>query len=418
MSAVPQPLPRISKFEELGFGLFLHYGLYSLLGRGEWAQHAEQIPFQEYAQLADQFTAQNFDGRSYARLARQAGMRYACLTTRHHDGFSLYDTRGLDPFDAPHSAARRDLVAEFVDGCRKEGIVPFFYHTTLDWRWDTTRCDENKFNEYLAYLNQSVEILCTHYGEVGGLWFDGNWSRKGADWKESELYATIRKHQPEAIIVNNTGMSARGAVGNPEIDSVTFEQDLPRAPDRSGYPKYLAGEMCETINVHWGVGHRDFNFKSPAELIRNFALCRKVGANYLLNVGPQADGSIGEYEKAALHIVGRWIDQAGTSVFKGKPTEYQCMGQDFILRSGEDLYYFALNLSTGGSSDVVIGRGNGPRVIRGLDLPLARISWLDGAGDVSFLQDTDKDLLVLNCEGFPYGSNLVVRVARLIPKAN
>ena len=134
---IPQPLPRIARFEELGFGLFLHFGLYSLLGKGEWVQDFEKIPVQQYERLAERFTVEKFDARAMARLCRDAGMRYACLTTRHHDGFSLYDARGLSAFDAPHSAAGRDLVAEFVEGCRAEGIVPFLYHTTLDWRWDS-----------------------------------------------------------------------------------------------------------------------------------------------------------------------------------------------------------------------------------------------------------------------------------------
>ena len=142
-------------------------------------------------------------------------MRYICLATRHHEGFSLYDTQGLTDFDALHSPAKRDLVAEFVEGCRMYDIVPFFYHTTLDWYQENF---EKDFDVYLDYLNKSIEILCTHYGPIGGFWFDGNWSKLDADWKENRLYATIRKLQPEAIIVNSTGLFAQGALGNPEID--------------------------------------------------------------------------------------------------------------------------------------------------------------------------------------------------------
>src|SRR5690606_19349677 len=115
---------------------------------------------------------------------RECGMRYITLTARHHDGYSLYNTRGLSRFDAPNTAPGRDLIADFVDGCRAEGITPFLYHTTLDWQWDTQQCSEERFREYLDYLHSSVEVLCMHYGELGGLWFDGNWSRPDADWKE------------------------------------------------------------------------------------------------------------------------------------------------------------------------------------------------------------------------------------------
>lgn len=411
---IPTPLPRLAKFENLGFGLFLHYGLYSILGKGEWIQDFEKIPCEEYAKLAGQFTAEGFDGRAIGKLCREAGMRYACLTTRHHEGFSLYDTRGLDDFDAPHSAAKRDLVADFVEGCRVEGIVPFLYHTTLDWRWDSAHCDDAKFEEYLDYLNASVEILCTQYGEIGGLWFDGNWSRPVADWKEDRLYATIRKYQPEAIIVNNTGLGALGAFGHPELDSTTFEQGLPTAPDRTGWPKYLAGEMCETMNAHWGVGARDFLYKSPSELIEHLAACRKVGANYLLNVGPQVDGSIGEYERAALRMVGRWMEMAGDIVYRGKPVPVACQGHDFVLEMDGRLYYFAHHLAVEGSSHVVAGgAGNGPRNIVGLDCKISSARWLDNDGPIPILQSDTGSLVTLDCKGYDYGSNLVVRVAEL-----
>ena len=145
-------------------------------------------------------------------------------------GLFSYDTCGLSDFDAPHSPAGRDLVREFVEACRIHDVVPFFYHTTVDWY--NKDFDEN-FDRYLEYLRKSVEILCKNYGKIGGLWFDGNWSKPGADWKEKELYATIRKYQPEAMIINNTGISNQGAVGEAEIDAVTFEQDNPVPMNRA-----------------------------------------------------------------------------------------------------------------------------------------------------------------------------------------
>ena len=187
-----------------------------------------------YQKLKDSFTAEGFDAERIALCAKNAGCKYIVLTTRHHEGFSLYDTCGLSDFDAPHSPAGRDLVREFTDACRRHGLVPFFYHTTLDWY---NKDFENDFGSYLEYLRKSVEILCTNYGKIGGLWFDGNWSKPDADWKESELYATIRKHQPEAIIVNNTGLHARGARGEQEIDVVTFEQGRPAPMNREGMSK-------------------------------------------------------------------------------------------------------------------------------------------------------------------------------------
>ena len=132
---IPQPLPRIVRFEKLGFGMFIHWGLYSQLEQGEWIQAYNAIPFAEYKKLAETFTAKDFDADAIACLAKEAGMKYIVLTTRHHDGFSLYDTCGLNDFDALHTPAGRDLVAEFVAACRKYDLIPFFYHTTMDWYW-------------------------------------------------------------------------------------------------------------------------------------------------------------------------------------------------------------------------------------------------------------------------------------------
>ena len=131
--AIPTPLPRIAEFENFGFGMFIHWGLYSQLGRGEWVMNLEKIPKDEYKKLFNTFTASKFDAREIARTAKAAGMKYIILTSRHHDGFSLYDTKGLCDYDAPHSPAGRDLIGEYVEACNAEGIRPLFYHTTLDW---------------------------------------------------------------------------------------------------------------------------------------------------------------------------------------------------------------------------------------------------------------------------------------------
>ncbi len=199
--SIPKAKQYILDFEQLGFGMFIHWGLYSQLGAGEWVYKLHKMNMEEYRRLKDSFTAEGFDAEKIALCAKNAGCKYIVLTTRHHEGFSLYDTCGLNDFDAPHSPAGRDLVREFVDACHRHDIVPFFYHTTLDWY---NKDFEDNFDKYLEYLRASVEILCRNYGKIGGLWFDGNWSKPDADWKEKELYATIRKYQPEAIIVNNT----------------------------------------------------------------------------------------------------------------------------------------------------------------------------------------------------------------------
>ena len=411
---IPKPSARVARFEKLAHGMFVHWGLYSQLGQGEWIQHLKPVPQREYDKLKETFTAADFDARALARLARAAGMRYITLTTRHHEGFSLYDTRGLSDFDAPHSPAGRDLVAEFVDGCRAEGIVPFLYHTTLDWRWNSHRCNARAFAKYLDYLHTSVEVLCRHYGPIGGLWFDGNWSRGDVDWKVDRLYRLIRKYQPEALIINNTGLSERGKVGHPEIDSVTYEQGLPQPVDRRGAPKYLTGEMCQTLNAHWGTATRDFNYLSTGQIIQNLCLSRKVGANYLLNLGPTAQGGIPELEAALLRKVGQWVALHTVPIYAGRPVAAECLGRDFVLQAGNKLYYFAFDLGIAGHGDVTVARGGpGLRVIAGLNQRIRAARWLDNGEALALTHDRRQAITTLRCTGFPYGTQWVVRVAEL-----
>lgn len=391
--------------------MFVHYGLYSIPGKGEWIQENHKIPKSQYITLKEKFTAEHFDAAAIAALARKAGMKYICLTTRHHDGFSLYDTRGLCDFDAVHSPAGRDLVAEFVEGCRSEGIIPFFYHTTLEWYQESF---ENDFNAYLDYLIKSVELLCTNYGEIGGLWFDGNWSKPDANWREDELYATIRKHQPHAIIVNNTGLEAQGVAGHPEIDCVTFERGTPMAMNRDGMQKYVAAEMCEVLNKHWGIAENDFNYISPKEVIERLCACRKVGANCLLNVGPMADGRIPDYEAALLTKVGKWIDLCGPSFYEGKPSQMISSGNDFALEYHGKTYLFIYKLAIDGDSNVVIGDAtNRPRTFTDTGKTISSVKWLDNNEKLEFDQDTTNQLFTIKPTMYPYGTDLVVRVAEV-----
>ncbi len=405
---IPIPEKRIKEFEELGMGMFVHWGLYSQMGIGEWAMKLRNIPKEEYVKLFDTFTASDFNAEELVLTAKAAGAKYIVLTTRHHEGFSLYDTCGLNEYDAPHSPAGRDLVREYVDACNKHGIIPFFYHTTLDWWNDLYNTD---FDAYLEYLNDSVEILCKNYGKIGGLWFDGNWDKKDADWKEDALYAVIRKHQPDAIIVNNTGLHARGAAGNCEIDSVTFEQGRPTPMDREGMTKYLAAEMCETINDHWGYGSCDFNSKSSARLIETFCACRKVGANYLLNIGPTEQGGIEPLQKYTMKALGDWIKIHEAPARYAKPCGVVGNGDDFALKLDNKLYFFVHGLKIGGDENVTVTcGGDNDRAFSGVNQKIKSIKWMDNGEQLNFVQNGDGDFTFAATK-FPYGVNLVVRVA-------
>ena len=426
--SIPVALPRIAEFEKMGFGMFLHWGLYSQLGQGEWAQAVQEIPFCQYRKLAETFTAEDFDSDAIVSLARDAGMKYIVLTTRHHDGFSLYDTKGLNDFDALHTPAGRDLIAEFVTSCRKYDIVPFFYHTTMDWYWRGSRMlndsvftqytrviEEEEFQTYLDYLCDSVELLCRNYGKIGGLWFDGNWSRPQSDWQESRLYGMIRKYQPDAIIVNNTGLQALGKTGHPEIDSVTYENNAAKPMNREGMEKYLAAEVCKTMNSHWGIGKDDISFLSPQQVVERLCHSRGCGANFLLNFGPTPQGGIPEYEKAVLHLVSKWMKWFGEAIYETRPEpEIKCQGRDFVLRKGKELFYFAFDLGIGGHVNVTADlQGPGLRSIDNLKEKITSVCWMDNGEALSFAQSAEEGIAAIRCTGFPYGTHTGVRVMRI-----
>lgn len=409
--SIPIPEKRVAEFENFGLGMFVHWGIYSQLGQGEWIMNIANIPKEEYCKLADSFDPCKYDPRKWVEIAKAAGARYITLTTRHHDGFSLYDTCGLCDYDAPHHLGGRDLVREFVDACREGGIVPIFYHTTLDWYQESFNDD---FPKYLQYLRDSVEVLCSNYGKIGGMWFDGNWSKPaGTDWEEDKLYEVIRRHQPDAIIVNNTGLGARGEVGNVELDSVTFEQGRPTPMDREGHKKYVAAEMCHTMNDHWGYGSCDLNYKSLPELIETLCACRKVGANYLLNVGPTGEGEIVMMQEALLRELGVWVKTCGESIYRGKPSKiHAAQSKNFALEADGKAYLFIHNMCVLGDANVTVnGDGLGPKDFDRVKRRVKSVRWTDNGEELAFSQDGEH--LVMNATGFPYGKNFVVRVAEV-----
>jgi alpha-L-fucosidase len=395
----------ISRYEQSGFGLFLHWGLYSQVGQGEWYWNYHKPDPAQYVKMMESFTAEDFDADKWVAWAKKNGVRYICLTTRHHEGFSLYDTRGLNEYDAPHSAAKRDLVKEFSDACDKYGMGKFFYHTTLDW-WHPDF--EGNWEGYQQYLRDSVRLLCTHYGKVDGLWFDGNWSKPERDWQEDALYGMIRELQPECIIVNNSSINAVGAAGHPMTDVITFEQGNPST--NKSTDRYRALEVCDTMNSHWGIGNFDLSYHSPAAVIERLVNCRKVGANLLMNIGPTAQGGLPEYERATFDLVGRWCELCPPALTRARPTSLETKGPNFILQDGSTYYYFCHNIEIFGNTHLHSGeRGTGWQTVSGKLPKVKTIRWVDNHEALEFKQDGD--LLSLCATPFPYGQQLIVRIA-------
>ena len=403
----------IKEFENLGFGMFVHFGIYSVLAKGEWAKLGHNIPDEEYYVLMEKFDPKPDWARELVLTAKNAGCKYITLTTRHHDGFSLYDTCGLSTVDSVHAKCGRDLVREFVDACNDQGIIPFFYHTLRDWYQETYRTD---FPAYLKYLRDSVEILCTKYGKIGGFWFDGMCDKPDADWEEDALYSCIRKYQPETMIINNTGLAARGALGHIELDSVTFERGKPQPLNMEGVPKYVASEMCEIFGDHWGYAEEDLNFKSPARMIEELAECRKYGANMLINVGPMGDGSLRAIDSATLGIMGQWVNYYEEAIRKPRPTgiEIENKPNDFLLKDGKNYYLFCFKLPMRGDIHVTWYEDTNYTDTFELEEEVVSINWMDNGADVNFIKEGNK--ISVCTEPCVYGRSLVVRVAKIVCK--
>lgn len=387
--SIPVPAKYIADFEKRGFGMFIHWGLYSQLAQGEWTMNLHHISQEKYNELFNNFTAEDFDAKKIVALAKQAGMKYITLTTRHHDGFSLYDTRGLTDYDVMHTPCGRDLVKEFVEACREEDILPILYHTTLDWVHPDF---DNDFDAYLEYLSKSVEILCTHYGKIGGLWFDGNWSKRDADWKLDEFYGMIRRLQPDAMIINNTGLSRQGEAGHPELDSVTFEQGQATPMDREGKAKYITAEMCQTMNRHWGIAAHDLDYKSPRQMIERLCHARKVGANYLLNIGLTGQGGVTKMTEALLEVIGQWTAMAKDSLYDGKVCDIRCSHEkDFVLEKDGAAYVYVHDLPLLGPKDVVAAyeSTDEDHSLSNLHRKVKSIRWIDNGEELLFSQTED-----------------------------
>jgi len=392
---------RIEDFEKTGLGMFVHFGIYSLYGKGEWARYSLKVPEKEYEALAASFDPEPDWAEKLVLTAKKAGCGYITLTARHHDGFSLYDTKGLSDFDAMHAKCSRDLIKEYVDACNKYGITPFFYHTLLDWHMSSYNDD---FPAYIDYLVKSVEILCTNYGKIGGIWFDGMWNKKSADWQEDRLYSTIRKHQPDAIIINNTGLDALGEPGHHELDSVTFERGRPKEINREGAKKYVASEMCDIFAKHWGYAREDFAYKGLSEIIENVCLCRKYGSNYLINAGPEGNGYLRPLDRAMLETLGEW-----TALYDGilhlpasSPVPVKGAEKSFAKICGDTVYVFRF---PGEAAECAFEIPDGiafkePESAALFDDPAAKIPLSVSGGRVS-----------VTVPDFPYGKDHVVRVA-------
>ena len=321
----PENLENRRQFQDDKFGIFLHWGIYSMIAQGEWVMTNQNLNRDEYAKLASAFYPSRFNAHDWVAAFKAAGARYICITTRHHDGFSMFHTK-QSPYNIVDATPfKRDIIKELADECHKQGIALHFYYSHLDWyREDyyplgntgrgTGRKNHGEWSTYYKFMNDQLAELLTNYGKVRAIWFDGMWDQpKDFDWRLPEQYAHIHNLQPGCLIGNNHHSTP--IIGE---DFQMFERDLPgeNTAGLSGQEvSKLPLETCETMNGMWGYRINDQNYKSTKTLIQLLVKAAGRDANLLMNIGPQPNGELPATSLLRLKEMGEWLNQYGETVY-------------------------------------------------------------------------------------------------------
>ena len=342
-------MPRATWFTEDRFGIFIHWGIYSLAARHEWTKHLERMSDEAYAPYFDYFDPDLFDPTAWARSAREAGMRYAVITSKHHDGFCLWDT-ALTDYKAPATPAGRDLLRPILEAFRAEGLRVGLYHSLIDWHHPEfpvdglhSQCDDEEFKtreanrdmaKYRQYLHGQVRELLTGYGKIDVMWFDFSypdsvWGGKGPDdWNAQELAQMCRELQPGILINNRLGIPG---------DFVTPEQYQPDA-DPADQGDAIPWEACQTMDSHWSYARSSPEWKSPELLLRMLVDSVSKGGNMLLNVGPTARGEFDPRAVERLRVIGQWMRHHGRAIHGCGPSAFTPPSDCRYTQRGNRLY--------------------------------------------------------------------------------
>ena len=315
------------------FGMFIHFGAYAVPARGEWVKSNEEITTENYQKYIEAFYPDKFDARKWAKLAKAAGMKYAVLTAKHHDGYCLFDSK-LTDYKLSTRFDERDLVREFLDAFRAEGLKVGLYYSIIDWHHtdypnvgnhpqrNDKEYAKRKFNwnNYLKYMHGQVEELVTNYGKLDIMWFDYSFDEySGEKWKARELVEMVRKHQPGIILDNrlerHEGSSSKQRMVSQIGDFETPEQGVPDVPLTDKYGNPIPWETCLTLNGVWGYSEFDKNWKSPELIVHTLVNCVSKNGNLLLNVGPDARGNIPVESVNILTEVGEWMQKNCESIY-------------------------------------------------------------------------------------------------------
>lgn len=410
---------RMKWFLDARFGMFIHWGLYAIPARGEWVRSVERMPESEYMPFFRQFNPQDCDMREWARAAKNAGMKYAVLTAKHHDGFCLFDSAYTD-FKSTNTPAGRDFVREFTDAFRAEGLKVGLYFSLLDWhhpdyphfsdgnhpmRGNPDYPDEGRnFDNYLDYLHNQVREVCTNYGRLDIMWFDFSYGDlRGEAWRGAELADMVRTLQPGVILDNRLEVSGEGFGSLYECDPKPWHGDFV-SPEQIIPPNGLvdieggdlAWEACVTMNGSWGYHANDRHFKPADMLVRKLVECVSKGGNLLLNVGPDAQGRIPDRSLEILAGIGKWMKKNSASIYGCGKAGLAKPEFGRITRNGKKLYYHvfdntigAIPLSGLSHDEVAYVR----RLADGSEAPIMR-NWIyDNYPDVVFAHLSDSPVL-------------------------
>jgi alpha-L-fucosidase len=322
----PENIKMREWFQDAKFGLFIHWGVYSVLGDGEWVMNQQQIPLKTYEKIPSFFNPVDFDPKAWVQMAKDAGMKYITITSKHHDGFAMWDSKVSDYNIVKQTPYGKDVLKMLADECHRQGIKLFFYHSQLDWHHPdyfprgntggsyTGRPESGDFNKYLDYMDAQLSELLTDYGDIAGIWFDGMWDKKDADWRLEKTYKLIHQLKPASLVGSNHHRAPYEGE-----DFQMFEKDLPGHNTTGFSTEQVVGalpkETCETINNSWGFHLKDDHHKDKKELVQYLVKAAGYGANFLLNVGPMPNGKIQQEHVESLKSVGEWLAANGETIY-------------------------------------------------------------------------------------------------------
>ncbi|MGI6340270.1 MAG: alpha-L-fucosidase [Bacteroidales bacterium] len=340
-------------FQDAKFGMFIHWGVYSILGDGEWVMNNQGIDKASYQKLPSFFNPVSYNPKEWVAVAKAAGMKYITITSKHHDGFAMWDSKLTDWDIIDRTPYGRDVIKMLADECKKEGIKLFFYHSHLDWYQEnyfprgrtgnaSGRPESGDWYKYLDYMDGQLRELLTGYGEIGGIWFDGIWDKKGADWRLGKTYKLIHDLQPACLVGNNHHLAPFEGE-----DFQMFEKDLPGHNTTGFSGEQEVGELpfetCETMNNSWGFNLQDKNYKSTKNLIKYLVRAAGYNSNFLLNVGPMPDGKIQPEFLNTLKEIGKWTEKYGETIYgtRGGPISPRSWG--VTTQKGNKVFVHILN---------------------------------------------------------------------------